>query len=146
MIDSIAINCEENLLLVSLSFIYQFVYLFSALLQICSLGLFFKACDSFSCFRPVVDPQLQDLISRLLAKDPKQRIKMQDIKVNLSHFFSKVLFRRKIAWAGLIRILHGAIHAIFLSYSFFLSPSYSTVFECFWNQCRTICKNCLYNG
>eukprot|EP00112_Aurelia_sp_Birch-Aquarium-sp1_P001376 Seg1147.2 transcript_id=Seg1147.2/GoldUCD/mRNA.D3Y31 product="Calcium/calmodulin-dependent protein kinase kinase 1" protein_id=Seg1147.2/GoldUCD/D3Y31 len=29
---------------------------------------------------PVVDPQLQDLISRLLAKDPKQRIKMQDIK------------------------------------------------------------------
>ena len=31
--------------------------------------------------RPVVDPQLQDLISRLLAKDPHQRITMQEIKV-----------------------------------------------------------------
>eukprot|EP00795_Rhopilema_esculentum_P015243 gene15243-6450_t len=29
---------------------------------------------------PVVDPQLQDLISRLLAKDPKKRIRMQEIK------------------------------------------------------------------
>ena len=32
-------------------------------------------------YRPLVDPQLQDLISRLLAKIPEERIKMQEIKV-----------------------------------------------------------------
>ena len=48
--------------------------------------------SAFSRNRPLIDPQLQDLISRLLAKDPKQRIQMQEIKVKvITRIFSASL-------------------------------------------------------
>lgn len=36
--------------------------------------------------RPLVDPQLQDLIARMLSKHPLERIKLQEIKVNIKCF------------------------------------------------------------
>ena len=42
----------------------------------------------------MIDPQLEDLISRLLAKDPNQRITMQEIKVEYEHYY--FLIRRLI--------------------------------------------------